>query len=175
MEYGSLLTLGTKRITITLPEGITPPDVAIGQNVVVPLVNVRYTLKDKQWYAQSRKLIIVIAIEDNSKAGLGEQSNVSNQSWEPNVRTSGGYVKQSVSYTPPPMRGTSPDLMLTTVDGVVVAIPVVLGAIAALIGLGLVYLTIDKIEDVVESPSVSIFIIAIAALIFFMLYKQLKS
>lgn len=61
-----------------------------------------------------------------------------------------------------------------TINQAGIPIGFLLGALAAIVGLALVYLTLVKVEKLIDSPVGSIAILAGAALVFLILWKVIK-
>jgi hypothetical protein len=192
MDYSSLLNIGKRKLIFSVPSWITPPSITAGSNNDVPLTDVNIAIESAVFDWNTRKYAVVINVTEKKKMVPIESSIASTA---PLVRTVGGYVKQSSANVPLQFSViTNKELAegvaeeyekafnkvtggrtISTPSGVVVAVPIVLGVIAGLLGIGLIYLTLDKVEEITSSPSVSLFVIAVAGAIIFTLFKQIKA
>jgi len=167
---------GTFRLTFSYPIEQLVPDVSVPKSVTIPLVNTRLTLTSWQIDKANSKVIAVITSEATDKLGAIVLSNQAEDTamthgdfknpYLPLVRTDGGYSKLSATA----------NVYQTKAPAQTAVVPVlaIAAVIAALVGGALIYLTLDKVEKLTESPSVNLFIIAISLAILFGIFIYYK-
>jgi len=164
----SLFTYGTKRMTLKPPFGVVPVPPAKGYTFSVPFVDTTYTIGDYDYDEAKGEMHVVLIVSQSSKMSVKSNdmivnvNPVNNVQPTPDRRLVSGYVKSIVPV----------DVTPQNPQAFVIAIPYIIGAIAVIVGLGAVYLVLTKVEDLVETPAVSLPLIAVAVLILWTVYES---
>lgn len=169
IDVNETMRAGFYRFTFNPPNWLGVPQLSVGAKFSVPLTDyvvelVRFDVSEKTGLVIADVEVYTLrfvnpdsfdAIENVAPATLKNP-------YEPIVRYPGGYGKESMSIPPKPEPGPT-------------AIPqIAVGAIIAIVGLGVLYLTLDKIETLVESPTVNIALAAVIVIGGFIAYKQFR-
>lgn len=193
---GEILTPGFYRFTFTVPSWIGIPTISIGKTYGIPLTTYEVKLTRYEFNEKTRVLIVEVEVytiaflNPNSYKAVDQVRDTTINDTAPVVRYSGGYAKASVPVqTAQSVLGTTPRVKVYTTEGggtfvdrrgagieTPTAVPqVIVGAILLTIGLGVLYLCLDKVEQLVESPTVNLAVIGLVAVGAFVLYRQLKT
>lgn len=169
---------GKFRFTLSYPFG-DPPDIAPGKTLSIPFTDTTLRLDEYLIDRAAKKLYLTVSsfkvpkYEANSvnQQQIDQLTNIASGSvnpYAPVYRTPGGYVKAPVN------EYTTGYPALPDQPQAVPAIPII-AICVALIGVGAaIYFTLDKTEKLLESPTVNIGVLAIAAAVFFFIYWKLK-
>jgi hypothetical protein len=177
---------GTYRFTLSYPFDFLVPDISPGKSYNIPFTDTNLTLTDYTNDPVNKKLYITIVAAQTAKSNqvvnnlsidqfLNSNTGGANP-YAPLLRTPGGYVKVPITdLVPNAAVMEEAAINSSAVPQTQFAFIPVLAVIGALIGLGaIVYFTLDKTEKLIESPTVNLVLVAGVAVVFFVLYKQIK-
>jgi hypothetical protein len=157
---------GTYRLTLSYPAEFLVPD--IGTPKEVSLFSRTFTLSEYYIDPVLKKLVVVIRVAEEEtpldQGGLRDLP-IGVNPYQPGVWTSGGTVKAPLTA----YREEKPQILPA------IAPALILGVIAALLGIALIWLTLDKVEKLSDSPTFNVIVLTVAAVAFFIMYRQLKA
>lgn len=169
VEVTETLAPGFYRLSFHVPKWLGVPKVSLGKKFSVPLTDYVVELKRYDWTEATGILIVEVEVytlrfmtPDSYNEVVNVAPDALKNPWLPVVRNSGGYVKGEIQTG-------------STLESPQAVPQILVGAIVAIIGLGVLYLALDKIETLVDKPQVSIFMIAIVAIAGIVLFRQLKA
>lgn len=148
IPLSSALGEGTYRLTFSYPFSWVVPNI---QTPYVKDIGLGYQLVLSQWVKDDSSNTLTAVITLNKAP--------SSSPYEPLVKNpQGGYMKMSAGQQ----------------EEATVPIQAIITGVVAIFGIGLLFLTLQKVEALVESPTGTIFIWALAAVAFFLIFKALK-